>query len=110
MNKLHFIKNDADFKQFRSSKSYSSSLLKIRVVRARNQNHPRFGFIVPKKLVPKVVKRNLIKRRLKAILQKHVSEYKPCDVLIFPQARLAEAQFTKIEEEIIKLLKKSGCL
>jgi len=103
MPKLIFLKNESDFSAFRKSKSYSSKLLMLRVHFAANQNFSRFGFIVPKKVLAKATARNLVKRRLKAILLKLASRLKPADFLLFPRTGLATAKFEEVEQTVNKL-------
>lgn len=104
--KLVILKLENDFKQFRSSKSFSDPNLRIRI-KSASQNTPRFGFIVPKKTVSKAVDRNKIKRRIKNILQKNLQSIKPADVLIFPNASINRKKFVEIENQVINLLKKA---
>ena len=105
--KLIIFKQEAEFRKFRQSKFYSSKFLKIRV-RAGNQNTSRFGFIIPKKIVPKVVARNKIKRRIKNILQKNLPSIKNQDVLIFPNAQTYRLTFKELEQQVINLLIKAN--
>lgn len=107
MAKLNLLKTERDFSQFRMSKAYQATLLRIRVNLARNQNFPRFGFIIPKKVLPRVVDRNLIKRRLKSILQKNLSLIKPANVLIFPNAIAVKKTFADLSREVEMILKKA---
>ena len=102
--KLVFLKTDEDFEQFRRSKLFSSSNLRMRVRYNTNQNLIRFGFIVPKKVLSKVTDRNVVKRRLKTIFQKHLKNIKPADLLCFPQKSALKTKFQDLESEIIKLL------
>lgn len=105
-SKLIILKKEEDFKKFRQSKFYSSKFLKIRV-RAGNQNTSRFGFIIPKKVVPKVVARNKIKRRIKNILRSNLQSIKYQDVLIFPSAQTHGLTFKELEQQVINLLIKA---
>ncbi|MBI3952667.1 MAG: ribonuclease P protein component [Candidatus Doudnabacteria bacterium] len=103
-----FFKSDEDYSKLRFPfRPYSNQFLRIRVGRA-DQNRPRFGFIVPKKVVGKVVERNLIKRRLKAILLKNVEHFKTVDVLIFPNKEAGKIKFCELEEQTLALFKKAG--
>lgn len=104
---LKFLKTNQDFAAFRASKSFQSKLLKIRIRYAPNQNGLRFGFIVPKKVVPKVVDRNKIKRRIKSILAKNVSKLKFSDVIFYPQKSLLKIDFAALEQEIKDLFTKA---
>ncbi|MEO8065537.1 MAG: ribonuclease P protein component [Candidatus Doudnabacteria bacterium] len=100
MPKLVLLKSEKDFAAFRASKSYQSISLKIRVRINPNQNTPRFGFIIPKKLVPKVVHRNLIKRRVKSLMLKFSPKLKPVDILFFPRPQMLLKKFSELETEI----------
>lgn len=100
MSLLEFLKTDRDFKNFKKSKSYSSKFLKIRVHYSLNQNIPRFGFIISKKTLPKVVDRNKVKRRIKAFLARRVAKIMPADILFFPQASALKQPFAQVSSEI----------
>ena len=104
---LQFLKSDSDFEAFRQSKTFSKPLLKIRVRYRQDQNLPRFGFIVPKKVVPRVVDRNLIKRRIKSILQKSISNLKNADVVFYPQKDLVKKTFVELNTDIEDLFKQA---
>ncbi len=107
MGKLKFLKTDEDFASMRASKSFQNSGLRIRVRFRSDQNVPRFGFIVPKKIMPKVVDRNLIKRRTKSILEKFLNKLKPADVIFYPQKILLKKTFTDLEAELDELFTKA---
>jgi ribonuclease P protein component len=103
MPKLILLKKDADFAAFRKSKSYNSELLRIRVHFQANQNVPRFGFIVPKKAVAKAADRNLLRRRIKALLTKAAPNMHPVDILIFPTKGLVKKKPMELQEILGKL-------
>jgi len=103
MPKLHLLKTEKDFSAFRQSKSYQSRLLTLRVHFTANQNFPRFGFIVPKKVLPKVTQRNQIKRRIKSVLIKTQGKLKPADFLFFPRAGLVQVKFEQVETVVMQL-------
>lgn len=107
MGQLKFLKTDSDFAAFRKSKLFETPLLKIRIHFPKDQNNPRFGFIVPKKVVPKVVDRNLLKRRIKAVLQKAAVKLRPVDVVFYPQKALIKKSFSELSEEVESLISKA---
>lgn len=107
MGKLQLLKTDKEFNLFRSSKSFSTKDLKIRVIFA-NQNNPRFGFIIPKKILPKVVDRNLIKRRMKTALLFDQKKLKPANILIFPYSGLLKKTFAGLRKELEYLFTKAN--
>lgn len=100
MGKLILLKTQQDFTNFRASKLYQANVLKIRVHFSANQNTPRFGFIVPKKVLPRVVDRNLIKRRLKSILQKNINRIRPADVVFYPRKEALQLKFTDLSKQV----------
>ena len=102
---LILLKTEADFAHRRFNKSLSSPSLRIRTA-LRNQNQPRFGFIIPKKILPKVTDRNKVKRRLKNILTKHKKSIKPLDILLFPQAASLKKTTSDLESELIRDLQR----
>ncbi len=105
--KLVFLKTEQDFSNFKKSKSLVSANFRIRWHIAENQNLTRFGFIVPKKAVKQVTDRNLIKRRVKAVLTKHISEFKPLDILFFPKPGTIKLKFADLEAELMDAFKKA---
>lgn len=108
MARLVLLKNAADFAGFRSSRTYQIPDIRIRVLPSPNQNSPRFGFIVPKKILPKVTDRNIVKRRIKAILGKHAVRIKSVDVLFFPTSKVLKYKFSDLEEAVIQLFKRAN--
>jgi len=107
MGKLKFLKTDRDFAAFKASKLFTGKFLKIRVRYLSNQNPSRFGFIVPKKVLPKVVDRNLIKRRIKAILQGSQDHLRAAEILFFPEKQLVKQSFAQLSEDIKSLFTKA---
>jgi ribonuclease P protein component len=105
MSKLVTLKNEKDFAHSRFKKSFSSTSLRIRVAQS-NQSISRFGFIIPKKVMPKVTDRNRVKRRIKTIVVKHANQIKSADVLIFPQKICLKQTFPNLEQELIQDFKK----
>lgn len=103
MSTLVLLKSEEDFAAFRRSKGYSSEFLKLRVHFRPNQNVPRFGFIVSKKMAAKANVRNLLKRRLKAQLQKRLNKLQPVDFLFFPSAGLIKVKVKDLEAELDKI-------
>ncbi len=108
MAKLIILKKEAEFAAFRTSRPYQGQTLKIRVKPLVNQSGPRFGFIVPKKVLPKSTARNLVKRRLKSILQKHLSNIRPAAVLFFPSTRTLKLNFIELDKEAVQLFNRAN--
>jgi ribonuclease P protein component len=105
--KLVFLQSDEDFDQFRRSKLITSPNLRVRVRFNTNQNTPRFGFIIPKKVLPKVTDRNKVKRRLKNFLGKNIVKMAAADYLFFPGKTSLKQKYQDLEQEIITLFKQA---
>jgi len=103
--KLVILQKEADFDKVRFSRSFSGRFLRLRKTGSINQNFPRFGFIVPKKILPKVTDRNKVKRRLKSIIWKVLGELRPIDILLFPQKGSIKARFIDLEKDFHYLIK-----
>jgi ribonuclease P protein component len=106
-NKLVFLKSEDDFSNFKKSKSLMSENFRVRWHYPKNQNIPRFGFIIPKKVVKKVTDRNLIKRRVKSILAKRLKGIQPVDILFFPKPGTIKIKFPALEAEVMGILTKA---
>jgi ribonuclease P protein component len=104
-NKLVFLKTDEDFANFRRSRLATSRNLKLRVHFNTNQNTIRFGFIIPKKALAKASDRNKLKRRLKSLMEKHLSSLKKADLLWLPQKSALKIPFRDLEDEAVALFK-----
>lgn len=102
---LVFLQSQEDFDQFRRSKLFNSSNLKLRVRFNTNQNISRFGFIIPKKVLIKVTDRNKIKRRLKNLVLRNVKNIKPADFLFFPAKTALKVTYKDLETEALNLFR-----
>jgi len=61
--------------------------------------HSRFGFIVSKKVAPKAVDRNLIKRRLRSLITRHINNMKSSlDVVIIATPKTKGKTFEEFEK------------
>ena len=70
-----------------------------------------FAFIVSNKMAKKAVLRNKIKRRMRAVIAKHLSEIKEGYAAVFVlKSPPGHAAFKDIEDNICQLLKKAKIL
>jgi ribonuclease P protein component len=104
--KLVLLKNNKDFSHERYSRAFSGKFLRIRFARA-SQNFPRFGFIVPKKIIAKATDRNKIKRRLKSLVRSRAESIKPSDIIIFPSARSLKVKYLDLTDDFNKVLQQA---
>lgn len=90
--------------------SYRSQNISLKTVKTPDTK-PRFSVYVPKKELKSAVKRNLLRRRaqsaLRKILPKAGLNFK---VVILLKKRALTLPFSKLEDEIVFLLKKAGVL
>ncbi len=73
--------------------------------------HSRFGVVIGIKVHKRAVKRNLLRRRIREILRKHLTEIKPgYDVMVMAQTRALELEYAELEVQLVSCLKKLGLL
>lgn len=71
----------------------------------------RFGFITGKKISNKSTRRNLIKRRLRAIIQKNLPIIKNgYDIILIARPPIAKGTYQSLSESVLALLKRSHLL
>jgi len=74
-------------------------------------SNSRFGIIVSTKISKKATVRNKIKRQLRAIIYKNLANIKQnYDIIILTKPAITTQTITKIESNLIYLLKKAGLL
>ena len=73
--------------------------------------HPRFGFIVSKKVAAQAVKRNKVKRQLRAVVEQLLPRIAGgYDILFIVHKSSLEARRETIEEQILQFLTRKGLL
>ena len=100
------LKKRSDFLSIRrTNKSTYSKFLIINLKRNENINSFRLGLTVSKKQGC-AVKRNYIKRLLRAVFIKHCSTIpKNFDYEIIPKKNFGECTFVSLEEDLLKALR-----
>jgi ribonuclease P protein component len=102
------LKNKKDFERvLNQPKGYKQKFLFLKFDR-NDLEVTRFGFIVSSKTCPKAVDRNKVKRRLREIIRKRLSEIKKgIDVVIIACPPIKDKTFQEIEQNLIQLLQKA---
>jgi ribonuclease P protein component len=103
--KLTFLNQETDFNRKRFKRPFNTSSLRLSISHESGKI-ARFGIIIPKKVLPKAVDRNKVKRRIKAILRKHFNHFNQVDILILPQKSSLKVKFGQLESEIMFAIKK----
>jgi ribonuclease P protein component len=68
----------------------------------------RFGWSI-KKALGNAVKRNRMRRRIREIIRLHRQEIAPgWDIVIHPRSSVATAEFSALEEELMKLMPRTA--
>ena len=106
MKKCLRLTKNLEFKRvYRAGRRWSSFFFTM-YIKKNNLNHSRLGVSVSKK-VGKSVVRNRTKRRVKEAFRKNLNFIKiGYDVVISAKPPASEADFTKIERELINLFKR----
>jgi len=103
--------SQADFgRVFKNGNKISNQYCNIRYL-ANQLGYCRFAIIVSNKISNKATARNQIRRRVKAILIKNLSNFsKNFDIVITVLPALRVLKYQKIEEILLNLLKKQKIL
>ncbi|MEK7124233.1 MAG: ribonuclease P protein component [Patescibacteria group bacterium] len=109
--KLNRLTKKKDFDiVFRGRKNFRGDFLALKSVE-NNLKSSRFGLVVSKKISPKAVERNKIKRRLRQIIFSFLKEIKkPTDVVLMALPSIKDKSFIEIKKETAKILKKAGVI
>ena len=77
-------------------------------MRENGMAYNRFGFVTSKK-VGKAVTRNLVKRRLRALVRQEMPRFKGnYDVVIVARYNIKEAEFTALKKDFLIVMRKAG--
>ena len=107
----HRLTRRTDFSTLmaKGKKSYSSGFGLRFITRHRPTLASRIGFVVGTKVSKDAVVRNLLKRRMRAVVHQKLAQLKGgFDIIImaFPEAK--GATYEKVEQQINAMLNKSG--
>lgn len=90
----------------RKGHSFSSRFFIFRY-NASEENFPRFRAIVSKKIDPKAVKRNYLRRQIYEALRLNYQEnnnLKALDIILIPKKQILKSNFGKIREDLKQTL------
>ncbi|MGN1269124.1 MAG: ribonuclease P protein component [Candidatus Aphodocola sp.] len=105
MKKINIVKEKKDFdKAFKLRNQIKSKYTYI-YIKDNDVNIHRFGICVSKKL-GKAHTRNLIKRRVKDIIDKSKLQFNPKDYIIVLKKSACDAEYLDLKEDLISVLKK----
>ncbi|MFA5480840.1 MAG: ribonuclease P protein component [Bacilli bacterium] len=107
MKKEYRIKKAEDFQRIIHSSRFVKNPLFVIYFQPTNLETARVGISIPKRLGI-AVKRNKIKRQIKAILHEALDVSKPFDYVIVPRAALSTDNYHKSKEALTSLLVKIG--
>lgn len=97
------LRQDFDF-LFQKGRTVSSTYCAVRWLKT-TQEASRFGFIVSNKISKKATVRNQIKRRLRAVVQKHFTHKNvSCDVIIIAKPSIVNAPYEDLEKDLVTAL------
>jgi ribonuclease P protein component len=96
-------------KVFKKGRSVYSQFLGLRIL-PNNLKNSRFCFVVSNKISKKSSKRNLLKRRLRAIIHSNLAKIKgnyDIIILVKPDKAVLEKKYLELTENLLNLLKKA---
>ncbi|HJE19324.1 MAG TPA: ribonuclease P protein component [Aliicoccus persicus] len=110
MKKKYRIKRDYDFTMvFKRGKSFANRQFVVYFKDNPDTGHLRLGISVSKKL-GNAVKRNKIKRRIRAFFQKYQDDLKPREYIVIARHPVSDMDYHEIEKSLIHVLKIAKCM
>ncbi len=105
------IRLEKDFDRiFSKGRSIHATTMSIKYLPSSLDN-PRFGFLVSNKISKRATQRNIIKRRLRAIVAKHAHDYKKAyDVVVLTRPPILTRTYAQMEEEFLVVCNKLSIL
>lgn len=109
LTKKYRLTNKNDFeKVFKLGRGRYGKILGIKFAE-NNLENSRFGFIVSKKVSPKAVVRNKIKRQVRGIIQSNLSNIKNgLDIIIICHPEIIGKNYQEIEKEMSQIIREIG--
>ena len=104
MKKINIVKEKKDFDKAFKLKNQVKSTYAYIYIKENNLNIHRFGICASKKL-GKAHTRNLIKRRVKDIIDKSKLQFKPKDYIIVLKKSASCAEYLELKEDLINSFK-----
>lgn len=95
-------------RRINSARSFATPLFLLKVSK-NNLSFSRFGFVVSKKIDKRATGRNKIKRMLRSVIEKNISQIEVGnDILFIAKPGILESNFETTESFVLKLLKEKG--
>jgi ribonuclease P protein component len=104
------LKKRRDFLKVQKGRRVHSGLFSVQMLRQDETGASRAGFTVSKKVSPRAVKRNRIRRRLKEAMRATGALLPPTgiDVVIVARDEALTAPYDRITSELSRLLRKAA--
>ena len=110
MKKRFRIKKEKDFKViFKRGKSYANRQFVVYLKDNQEIPHLRLGISVSKRL-GNAVKRNQIKRRIRAFYQLHKNELKSLEYVVIARNPVTDMDYHEIEKSLLHVLRIAKCI
>lgn len=107
MKKINIIKKSNDFEEILKQKKVVKNNYYILYYTSKKEKYYRFGISVGKKISNKAVVRNLLKRRLKSIIDNNKNNYsKDKDYIIIMKRSCLDASYQELENSFLDIIKK----
>jgi len=105
--KQNRLKRKKDFERiFKKGKSVKQDLFLVKYME-NGLELPRIGIVISKKVCPRAVERNLIKRRMREIIRKRIEQLGSKDIVIIALSGINKnIEFSKLENIIDNILEK----
>jgi ribonuclease P protein component len=103
------LRKHADYQRvYANGRKHRSPSMSWFLAPQSEESVPRVGFTVGK-VLGEAHERNRIKRRLREVLRRHVSQLPAgCDLILHPHRTVLTLEFTKLDAEIVRILQQAN--
>ena len=103
------LRKHADYQRvYAEGRKHRSASMSWFLAAQTEKSAPRVGLTVGK-VLGKAHERNRIKRRLRDVLRRHVSQLPAgCDLILHPHRTVMTLEFTKLDAEVVRILQQAN--
>ncbi len=111
LSRINRLRKKKDFTRiYQQGRSFATPCLWMKTSPNHLENN-RLGIVVSRKISKKAVERNLIKRRLRALVKQDLSSLKTgYDIILTARSGILRKSYLELENNLISLLKRSQLL
>ncbi|MCX6808326.1 MAG: ribonuclease P protein component [Candidatus Berkelbacteria bacterium] len=113
LNKINRIRKDREYSQiFRRSKPINTGNMAVRILKSPDETAARFGFVVSNKVEKRATRRNLLRRKMRAIVRDLIPSIRSgySIVVVFRSGYLYPYDYNQIKTDFEQCLRLANVL